>query len=249
MCSEKPLSGKTAVVTGAYQGIGKEIALALANAGANIAAIDVVDALEETVNEIRALGVEASGYKGDVANLDEMGELMGQIAKQFGSLDILVNNAGITRDNLLIRMREDEWDKVLAINLKGVFNCAKAAGRVMLKQKSGKIVNIASVVGINGNVGQANYSASKGGVIALTKTAAKEFASRGVNVNAVAPGFIATRMTEELSDEAKAAALAQVPLNKMGGPVDVAKAVLFLAGPDSDYVTGHVLNVDGGMAM
>ena len=243
------LEGKVAMITGASQGIGREIALRMAEEGANIVAVDIADHVADTAKKAEEKGVKALGLKGDVTQLDSMTGLIGQALDKFGKIDILVNNAGITRDNLILRMSEEDWDMVLAVNLKGVFNCTKAVSRAMLKQRSGKIVNIASVIGVMGNAGQANYAASKGGVIALTKTAAREFASRGITVNAVAPGFIQTAMTEKLSEEAKAASLAQVPLQKYGTPKDVAEAVLFLAGPNSDYVTGQVLHVDGGMAM
>jgi len=249
MCGPKILDGKLAIVTGGYQGIGKSTAIALAEAGANIAIVDVADAVEETAAEIRQYGVEAKAYKGSVTDLEEVTQLMEQIHKDFGSIDILVNNAGITRDNLLLRMKEADWDLVLGINLKGVFNCTKAVARIMLKQRSGKIVNVASVVGIMGNAGQCNYSASKAGVIGFTKSSAREFASRGVCVNAVAPGFIQTAMTDALTDDTKAQLEEQIPMQKLGTPEDVANVVVFLAGPTSDYVTGEVIRIDGGMAM
>lgn len=249
MQGPRALDGKVAVVTGGYQGIGKETALALARAGANVAIVDVAAALEDTAAEIRQEGVQASAYKGSVTDLAQMTDIMAQIQRDFGRIDILVNNAGITRDNLLLRMKEEDWDLVLGINLKGVFNCTKAAARTMLKQRSGKIVNVASVVGIMGNAGQCNYSASKAGVIGFTKSCAREFASRGVNVNAVAPGFIQTAMTDALTDETRAQLEQQIPMQKLGLPQDVANVVLFLAGPASDYVTGEVIRIDGGMAM
>jgi len=208
-----------------------------------------MDAVGETAAEIEKLGVKAAGYKGDVTDLAQMAELMAQIQKDFGSIDILVNNAGITRDNLLMRMKEDDWDLVLAINLKGVFNCTKAVARIMLKQRSGKIVNVASVVGLMGNAGQCNYSASKAGVIGLTKSCAREFASRGITVNAVAPGFIQTAMTDALSDEAKQQLEQQIPMQRLGAAQDVANVIAFLASPAADYVTGEVIRIDGGMAM
>ena len=243
------LAGKLAVVTGGHQGIGKETAMALAEAGADIALIDVADELEATAEEIRAKGVKASAHVASVTDLDLVTETMGQIQELYGHIDVLVNNAGITRDNLLLRMKEADWDLVLAINLKGVFNCTKAVARFMLKQRSGKIINVASVVGIMGNAGQCNYSASKAGVIGLTKSAAREFASRGVNVNAVAPGFIQTAMTEALTDETRKQLEGQIPLQKLGTAQDVAGVILFLASPASDYVTGEVVRIDGGMAM
>ena len=246
----KPLEGKTAVVTGAARGIGRAICLELAEAGANVAGIDVaMDAMEETAALVRAKGVEFLALEADVSRFEQLKDAVGRVAEQFQSVDILVNNAGITRDSLLIRMDDADWDAVLAINLKGVFNGIKAVARAMARQRSGRIINIASVVGITGNAGQANYSASKAGVIALTKTAARELASRNVTVNAVAPGFIETPMTEKLSEEARQASLAQIPLGRLGRPEDVARAVRFLAGPESEYVTGQVLVVDGGMVM
>ena len=203
----------------------------------------------ETVAAVRALGVKAEGYAGDVSNLADMQALMEKIQSDFGSLDILVNNAGITKDTLLIRMGEDEWDAVLRVNLKGAFNCTKAVARIMMKQRSGRIVNMASIVGLIGNAGQANYSASKGGLIALTKTTAKELASRGITANAIAPGFIKTKMTEVLSDEVKAKMLELVALKQFGEPNDIANTALFLCSDLSSYITGQVIVVDGGMVM
>jgi 3-oxoacyl-[acyl-carrier protein] reductase len=193
--------------------------------------------------------VQFLALQADVSQFPQVQEAVGKVTGAFGALDILVNNAGITRDNLLVRMDEKDWNLVLAINLTGVFHGIKAATRPMVKQRSGRIINIASVVGIVGNAGQANYSASKAGVIGLTKSAARELASRNINVNAVAPGFIVTPMTDKLSEEARKASLAQIPVGRFGQPEDVAGAVLFLAGPDAAYVTGHVILVDGGMAM
>ena len=250
MCGPKVLDGKVAIVTGGYQGIGKATALALAEQGANIALVDVADAVQETANEIRlAYGVETQGYIGDVTNTDACAELAGQVHKDFGSIDILINNAGITRDSLLVRMSEADWDLVLAINLKGVFNWTKAVTRIMMKQRSGKIVNVASVVGVMGNAGQANYSASKAGVIGLTKTTARELASRGINANAVAPGFIKTAMTDKLPEDARAQLEEQIPMKKLGTAEDVANVIVFLSSPASDYVTGEVIRIGGGMAM
>lgn len=250
MSGPKILDGKLAIVTGGSQGIGKSTAIALAEAGANIAIIDVADAVAETAAEIQQqCGVEAKAYKGSVVDSDEVSNIVGQIHKDFGAIDILVNNAGITRDSLLLRMKEEDWDLVVGINLKGVFNCTKAVARIMLKQRSGKIVNVASVVGIMGNAGQSNYSASKAGVIGFTKSSAREFASRGVCVNAVAPGFIQTAMTDALTDDTKSQLEQQIPMQKLGTPEDVANVVVFLAGTASDYVTGEVIRIDGGMAM
>jgi len=246
----KPLEGKMALVTGASRGIGRAICLKLAEAGANLAGLDVIaDALEETGALVREKGVKYLALQADVTQISQVQEAVAKVTEAFGALDILVNNAGITRDNLLVRMDEKDWNLVLSINLTGVFNGIKAASRPMVKQRSGRIINIASVVGIIGNAGQANYSASKAGVIGLTKSAARELASRNINVNAVAPGFISTAMTDKLSEEARKASLTQIPVGRFGQPEDVAGAVLFLAGPDSAYVTGHVILVDGGMAM
>ncbi|HJP39873.1 MAG: 3-oxoacyl-[acyl-carrier-protein] reductase [Gammaproteobacteria bacterium] len=249
MSGAKILDGKLAIVTGGCQGIGKSTAIALAEAGANIAIIDVAEAVEETAAEIRQYGVQVKAYRASVMDFAEITQGIEQIHKDFGSIDILVNNAGITRDNLLLRMKEEDWDLVLGINLKGVFNCTKAVARIMLKQRSGKIVNVASVVGITGNAGQCNYSASKAGVIGFTKSSAREFASRGVCVNAIAPGFIQTAMTDSLGDDTKLQLEQQIPMQKLGSPEDVANVVVFLSGPASDYVTGEVIRIDGGMAM
>ncbi|MDD5259644.1 MAG: 3-oxoacyl-[acyl-carrier-protein] reductase [bacterium] len=244
------LAGKVAIVTGAAQGIGKEIATALAQEGSDLAIIDVnLEQAEKTAQELAALGRKTIALKVDVSKSTEVEEMVNKILDKFGKIDILVNNAGITRDNLLLRMKEEEWDLVISINLKGTFNCLKAVTRPMIKARSGKVVNIASIIGIAGNAGQANYAASKAGVIALTKSAAKELASRSVNVNAVAPGFIQTAMTNVLSEAVKEEMLKRIPMAKLGEVKDVAKAVVFLAGPDSDYITGQVIVVDGGMVM
>jgi len=244
------LEGKTALVTGASRGIGRAICLRLAEAGANVVGVDVVtDALEETGVIVREKGTQLLALQADVSQFAQVQEAVNQATQRFDTLDVLVNNAGITRDSLLVRMTDEDWSRVLAINLTGVFNGIKAAARPMSKQRSGRIISIASVVGITGNAGQANYSASKAGVIALTKTAARELASRNVNVNAVAPGFIVTPMTDKLTEEARQEMLKRIPLARFGQPEDVAAAVLFLAGPDAAYITGHVLIVDGGMAM
>lgn len=244
------LKGKVALVTGSAQGIGKAIAEVLAKAGADVVISDInLELAQATSKEIEALGVRSLAVKMNVADAEESEKVIKDIAAQMGKLDILVNNAGITKDTLLIRMTAEQWKAVIDINLTGVFNCTKAAASIMMKQRYGKIVNIASIVGEMGNAGQANYSASKGGVIALTKTVARELASRSVLVNAVAPGFIQTAMTDKLSEEVKKAMLGQIPLNKMGSPEDVAQAVLFLSSPESDYITGQVINVNGGMLM
>ncbi len=246
----KPLENKIAIVTGAARGIGQAIALQLAQDGADLALCDVkAEWLDESVAKVRELGRRAEAYAMNVADSAAVTEAVGRIVSDFGRIDILVNNAGITRDTLLIRMSEEDWDAVLDINLKGAFLATKAVVKHMMKQRSGAIVNIASVVGLMGNAGQANYTASKAGLIALTKTAAKELGSRNVRVNAVAPGFIRTAMTEQLSDAAKDAMLRLVPLGRPGEPEDVAKAVAFLASDNAAYVNGQTLTVCGGMVM
>jgi 3-oxoacyl-[acyl-carrier protein] reductase len=245
------LQGKAALVTGASRGIGREIALELARQGANVAVNysgSEARALE-VVAEIQSLGREAFAVQCDVANSESVTDMVKRTIEQFGKLDILVNNAGITRDNLLMRMKDDEWDSVINTNLKGVFLCTKAVTRQMMKQRSGRIINIASIVGVSGNAGQANYVAAKAGVIGLTKTAAKELASRGITVNAVAPGFITTDMTDKLTTEVKEAMLTQIPLARFGEPKDIANVVTFLAAEDSSYMTGQTLHIDGGMVM
>ena len=244
----KPLENKIALVTGAARGIGQAIALQLAADGADLALCDVkVEWLEDTAAKVKALGRRVETYAMNVADGAAVGEAVTKVAADFGRIDVLVNNAGITRDTLLIRMSEEDWDAVLDINLKGAFLVTKAVVKYMMKQRSGAIVNIASVVGIMGNAGQANYTASKAGLIALTKTTAKELGSRNVRVNAVAPGFIRTAMTDKLSEQAKEAMLRNVPLGRPGEPEDVAKAVAFLASDNAAYVNGQTLAVCGGM--
>ncbi len=247
------LEGKVAIVTGAGRegkGIGRYVALALASEGADIAIADyVIEAAQAVADEVRKVGRRAVAIRADVALPSDTDAIVETTLGEFGKVDILVNNAGITRDALIPRMSEADWDAVIDTNLKGTFNCTKSVTRAMLKQRSGKIVNVASVMGIIGNPGQANYSASKGGIIALTKTTARELGSRGINVNAVAPGFIQTAMTDELSDTVRESISKQIPLNRLGTPEDVARLILFLCTEDSSYITGQVINVDGGMVM
>ncbi len=244
------LKDQVALVTGAAQGIGKAVALLLAEEGADIVLSDVnLEKAEETAKEIEALGRRAMAIRANVAVFDEVERMVQEIIERFTQIHILVNNAGIARDKLLLRMSEEDWDLVLDINLKGTFNCTKAVIRYMSKQRSGKIVNIASVVGQMGNAGQSNYSASKAGVIGLTKTIAREFASRGINVNAIAPGYIVTPMTEALPEKAKEELKRMIPMERLGQPADVAQAVLFLVSEASNYITGQVINVNGGIYM
>jgi 3-oxoacyl-[acyl-carrier protein] reductase len=244
------LTGQVALVTGAGRGIGRAIALKLAENGADVIVSDIVsDTAEDVVKEIKNLGRKSLAIVSDVSCLEDCQNMIKTGLKEFGKIDILVNNAGITRDNLIMRMSEKDWDTVLSVNLKSVFNCCKSIVRPMMKQKGGRIINITSVVGIMGNAGQANYSASKAGVIGLTKTLAKEFSSRGINVNAIAPGFINTKMTEFLKDDAREALVSMIPLRRLGEAEDVANAVLFFASPLASYITGQVLPVDGGMVM
>ncbi len=245
------LKGKNAIVTGGARGIGRAIALKLAEMGVNVAvnytSSDV--AALEVVGLAKEMGVEALAFKADVSNDADVASLTDAVKTAFGSIDILVNNAGITRDGLLIRMKEEDWDLVLDTNLKGVFLTTKHVGKIMLKQRAGKIVNISSVVGVMGNAGQANYAASKAGVIGFTKSTAKEFASRGVNINAIAPGFIRSDMTDALSDELKSSYLANIPLSNFGETEDVANAVAFLCSDMARYITGQTIHVDGGLVM
>ncbi|WHX92784.1 3-oxoacyl-[acyl-carrier-protein] reductase [Peribacillus simplex] len=245
------LEGKKALVTGASRGIGREVALELARQGADVA-INYSGSeakANEVVDEIKALGRKAFAIQCDVANSESVTSMIKEVVEQFGRVDILVNNAGITRDNLLMRMKEDEWDSVINTNLKGVFLCTKAVTRQMMKQRSGRIINMASIVGVSGNAGQANYVAAKAGVIGLTKTTAKELASRGITVNAIAPGFISTDMTGELPEDVRKAMLDQIPLARFGDPKDIAAVASFLASEASKYMTGQTLHVDGGMVM
>ena len=244
------LSGQTALVTGAAQGLGRCIAQTLAAAGAKVACIDInAESLAETVADIRAAGGVAEPLACDVTQSDRVGEVVDQVVAMWGKLDILVNNAGVTRDNVLIRMKDEQWDLVLNINLRGTFLFTRAAARPMMKARRGRIINVASVSGLMGNPGQVNYSASKAGVIGLTRTVACELASRNITVNAVAPGFIATDMTAKLGDETLAAIRKEIPLGRLGEPQDVADAVLFLASDAASFITGHVLTIDGGLTV
>lgn len=244
------LENKVAIVTGGARGIGKAICARLAQEKARLAIVDILlENAETTAEEFRQQGIDAKAYAANVADKASVDAMVAAIVADFGQIDILINNAGITRDGLLMRMKEADWDSVMAVNLKGTFLCTQAVIKPMAKARYGKIVNIASVVGVMGNAGQANYSASKAGVIGFTKSVAREYAARNIYVNAVAPGFIQTEMTHVLSDEAKDMFLRNIPLNRPGTPQDVANVVAFLAGPDSDYVTGQVINIDGGMIM
>ena len=243
--------GKVAIVTGASRGIGREIALQLAQEGAKVAVnySGSKDKADEVVQQIKDAGGEAFAIQADVSNSDSVKTMVDMTIETFGSIDILVNNAGITKDNLLVRMKEDEWDDVININLKGVFLCTKGVSRQMMRQRAGKIVNVASIVGVSGNAGQANYVAAKAGVIGFTKTTAQELAARNINVNAVAPGFITTDMTDALNEDVKNQMLANIPLGKLGSPENVAKTVMFLLSEDAAYITGQTIHVDGGMVM
>ena len=244
------VNDKVAVVTGGAQGIGKAIAFLLAKNGAHIVIADInIAQAQATAQEIEALGKKALAVEADISQLAEAEKMITAAVEAFGTVDILVNNAGITRDNLFLKMKEAEWDAVMTINLKSVFNCSKAVIRTMTKQRSGKIINIASVVGQMGNVGQANYAASKAGIIALTKTLAQEFGARSINVNAVAPGFIETEMTQSLPEKVREGFLNRIPFGRMGTPEEIADAVLFLASDASRYITGQVINVNGGIYM
>ncbi len=244
------LEGKTALITGASRGIGKAIAIKFATEGANIAFSDLNrdEHMEITEKELQALGVKAKGYASNAASFEDSQKLADEIMKDFSSIDILVNNAGITRDNLLLRMAEQDWDAVLTVNLKSVFNLTKAVMRIMMKQRDGSIINMSSVVGVNGNAGQANYSASKAGMIGFTKSVAQELGSRGIRCNAIAPGFIETEMTHKLPEDVREAWIKTIPLRRSGKPEDVANVATFLASDLSSYVSGQVINVCGGMS-
>ena len=245
------LKDKNIIVTGATRGIGKEIALTLAQNGANIAINyrNYNEEVEELINSIKEFGVEAIAVKCDVSKSDEVDNFISEVKNHFSSIDVLVNNAGITKDGLLLRMKDEDFNSVLDVNLKGTFNTTKSISPIMIKQKHGKIINISSVVGIVGNAGQCNYAASKAGVIGFSKSVARELASRNINVNIVAPGYIDTDMTKSLPDKVKDEILKSIPMKKMGNPKEVANLVLFLSSGLSDYITGQVINVDGGMVM
>lgn len=245
------LEGKVAVVTGASRGIGREVALTLAGYGAAVIVnyCGSKEKAEAVVEEIIAAGGTAKAYQGDVSDFDIAKEMMASVKKEFGSIDILVNNAGITKDNLILKMSEEEFDKVIEVNLKGAFNCMRHVSRIMLRQKYGHIINMSSVSGVMGNPGQVNYCASKAGIIGMTKSLARELGSRGITVNAIAPGYIQTEMTEVLPEEVKESILSTVPLKRMGQTKDIAETVAFLASDKAAYITGQTISVDGGMGM
>lgn len=245
------LENKVALVTGSSKGIGAAIALAYAAAGADVAVNYNRDqtGAEKIVKQIEKLGCRAKAYGADVSNAEQVKTMVSNISKEFGKIDILVNNAGITRDNIILRMKEEDWDQVIDTNLKSMFLCSKAVSKKMLKQRSGKIINITSVVGLIGNPGQVNYTAAKAGVLGLTKTLAKELGSIGVTVNAIAPGFIVSQMSDTVAEEVKEQMLKSIPLGRFGKPEDVADLAMFLSSDKSDYITGQVFNVDGGMVM
>jgi 3-oxoacyl-[acyl-carrier protein] reductase len=245
------LTGKIAIVTGASRGIGRQIAKTLAGYGAAVIVnyCGSKEKAEEVVREIEEAGGSAKAYQGDVSDFETAKNMITDVKKEYGRIDILVNNAGITRDNLVMKMKEEDFDKVIEVNLKGAFNCMKHVSRIMLKQRSGSIINMSSVSGVIGNAGQMNYCASKAGLIGMTKSLAREIGSRGIRVNAIAPGYIRTEMTEVLPEEVKEGILSQVPLKRMGEVEDIAEAVAFLASDKSTYITGQTLQVDGGMGM
>ncbi len=244
------LEGKVALITGGARGIGREISLAFAKEGADIVICDInMELSSATQKEIESIGRRSLSILTGVTNFSHAEEVVNKTLDKFQKIDILINNAGITRDGLLLRMKEEDWDMVLAVNLKGTFNFTKAVSKVMIKQHSGRIINIASIIGLIGNAGQANYAASKAGIIGLTKSAAKELAGRNINVNAIAPGFIDTEMTAKLPEDVRQKMLTQIPKGRFGQPIDVAKAALFLSSDLSDYITGQVITVDGRMVM
>ena len=243
------LKGKNAIVTGASRGIGRAIAIKFAELGANVVLNyrSDINSVQEVVKEIEGKGVKVLAIQGDVSSFEDSKRIIDEAMEKLGSIDILVNNAGITKDSLIMRMKEEEFDKVIEVNLKGVFNCTKHAVPVMVKQRSGKIINISSVVGLSGNAGQANYAAAKAGIIGFTKSVAKEIASRGITANAIAPGFIQTDMTEALGEKVKENIKVNIPLKRLGSPEDIANTAAFLASDMASYITGQVISVDGGM--
>ena len=244
------LQNKIAIVTGAGQGIGQAIAVRLAQEGAEVIVSDInLQGVEQTASQIRQMDRKSLALKVDVANFEDVQAMVHKSTEEFGRVDILVNNAGVTKDNLLVRMTQQQWDWVISVNLKGTFNCTKAVAPHMMRNRYGRIINIASVIGLVGNAGQANYAASKAGIIGLTKSVAKELGSRGITVNAVAPGYIQTEMTERLPEQAKETLLKTIPLRRPGLPQDVAGVIVFLASDDASYITGQVINIDGGMVM
>ena len=243
------LEGRVSIITGGARGIGKAIAMELADAGSDIVIFDVLDEGVDTAREIEKKGRKAGFYKVDITDLDAVNSVVEKVLEEFGRIDILVNNAGITRDTLLMRMEEADFDLVIKVNLKGTFNCTKAVLKPMMKARWGRIINISSIIGLMGNAGQANYAASKAGIIGFTKSVAKELGKRNITVNAVAPGFIRTPMTERLSDDVKEGYFKLIPLGRFGEPEDVAKVVRFLASDDAGYITGQVIQVDGGLLM
>ena len=244
------LKDQVALITGSARGIGKEIATLFAKEGATVIISDInADMAATTAQELAKQGLQAAHFACDVTNLQSVEEMVNKTLDKYSRIDILLNNAGITKDNLLLRMKEEDWDAVIKVNLKGTFNCTKVVSKAMLKAKKGKIISIASVIGIMGNAGQANYAASKAGIIGFTKSVARELASRGITANAVAPGYIQTDMTEKLSEKAREEILQNIPLNKLGTARDVAGVCLFLASSDADYITGQTIVVDGGMAI
>lgn len=245
------LKGKTVIITGSGRGLGKAIALKLANMGANIVLNDIPasEAIDETYSEFKNNGFNVIATKGDIRNFEDVESMVNAAVDAFGTVDILVNNAGITKDTLIMRMSESDWDDVLDINLKGAFLCTKAVAKVMMKKRTGKIINISSVSGVMGNPGQANYSSSKAGLIGLTKSTAKELAPRGITCNAIAPGIIESKMTEVLPDSVKENYFNNIPLKRFGKPEDIANLIAFLSSEDSNYITGQVINIDGGLVM
>lgn len=244
------MTGQTAIVTGGGRGIGKAISIALAKKGVNVVVVGTnFDIASQTAQELIALGVKSLAVKADVSQVDDVKNIFEKAMSEFGKIEILVNNAGITRDNLLIRMKDEDWDTVLNVNLKGTFLCTREAVKIMIKQKYGRIINISSIVAFMGNPGQANYSASKAGIAGMTKTIAKEYANRGITVNAIAPGFITTAMTETIPENIKNEMLKAIPMNRFGSVEDIANGVVFFASPDAGYITGQLLHINGGMYM